>query len=72
MPQIEKVAEVIERELQFSPGDSIPDYGCGTGLLGFLLLKNAGHATFCDVSEGMLEQVMLKSEQYGKAKVLAI
>ncbi|MBN1926165.1 MAG: class I SAM-dependent methyltransferase [Prolixibacteraceae bacterium] len=66
--QIEEIARVLERELQFSPSDLILDYGCGTGLMGFRLIDKVGEVTFCDTSEGMLGQVAQKLENNGSGK----
>jgi 2-polyprenyl-3-methyl-5-hydroxy-6-metoxy-1,4-benzoquinol methylase len=54
------VAEAIREHVPLASDTRVLDYGCGTGLLGFALLPHAGHVTFADDSEGMLEIVREK------------
>ena len=55
-----RVAEAIRKLAPLRPTDSILDYGCGTGLLGFALLPHVGHATMADTSREMLSVVVEK------------
>jgi tRNA (cmo5U34)-methyltransferase len=66
---VNRVIEVLFKEIGFKKTDKILDYGCGTGLLGYGLLEKVGAITFCDTSEGMLEQVKKKKEFYGYQNV---
>jgi tRNA (cmo5U34)-methyltransferase len=66
---VNKVIEVLFKEIGFEKTDKILDYGCGTGLLGYGLIGKVGAVTFCDTSEGMLEQVKKKKEFYGYQNV---
>jgi len=59
---VKKVTDTILSEIEFKKGDKILDYGCGTGLLGYNFVEKVGHVTFCDSSEGMLNQVQKKKE----------
>jgi ubiquinone/menaquinone biosynthesis C-methylase UbiE len=61
---VKKVSDLIFSKLDLN-NKQILDYGSGTGLLGYHLIEKAGHVTFCDTSEGMLEQVKKKKEHYG-------
>ena len=45
----------------------ILDFGCGTGLLGFIFIDKAQHIVFADTSAGMLAQVVEKSQGSPKA-----
>ncbi|MGF7138199.1 class I SAM-dependent DNA methyltransferase [Roseimarinus sediminis] len=62
---VDKVWEVLDRQIDFSGIKSAMDYGCGTGLLGFKFIDKVSSLTFCDTSEGMLAQVEKKSAYYG-------
>jgi ubiquinone/menaquinone biosynthesis C-methylase UbiE len=62
---VEKVSNLILKEIDFHKTDEILDYGCGTGLLGYSLIDKVGSITFCDSSSGMLEQVEKKRDYYG-------
>jgi tRNA (cmo5U34)-methyltransferase len=66
---VNKVSDVIFKEIGFKKTDKILDYGCGTGLLGYRLLEKVGAVTFCDTSDGMLEQVKKKKEFFGYLNV---
>ncbi len=56
------VADAIRDRVPVDGAMRVMDYGCGTGLLGFALLPHAGHVTFADTSEGMLEIVREKRD----------
>jgi predicted TPR repeat methyltransferase len=66
---VKKVADLLFKEIDLNHIHKILDYGCGTGLLGYQLLEKVGHVTFCDTSEGMLEQVKNKKEFFGHKNV---
>lgn len=53
------VAREITRRVP-PPWGRVLDFGCGTGLLGWNFLVDAGSVTFADTSAGMLEQVARK------------
>ncbi|WP_243320247.1 class I SAM-dependent methyltransferase [Geothrix sp. SG200] len=50
-------------------GRTILEYGCGTGLLGFVLQPLAGHVTLADTSAGMLEVLRGKVAATGAANM---
>jgi arsenite methyltransferase len=56
---LEGLANVRDRVLeraQLTEGESVLDVGCGEGLIGFgALERGAGHVTFSDISEDLLE-----------------
>lgn len=68
----EKIYENIIDEISVKPTDSVLDFGCGTGLLGFHFIDCAAEVTFADTSTGMLEQVHKKAAalRSGNAKTL--
>jgi len=51
------VARGIRQAISVSDVQSVLDFGCGTGLLGFEFLNEFTSVTFADTSIGMLEQV---------------
>lgn len=55
-----RVAEAIRDHVALRRTDSVLDYGCGTGLLGFALLPHVGHVTMADTSREMLSVVAEK------------
>ena len=62
---IDHATKLIFKEINIDKNQSVLDYGCGTGLLGYNLVEKAGNVTFCDSSSGMLEQVEKKRAFYG-------
>jgi len=48
------VADAIVRNVTLNPLMRALEYGCGTGLLSFMLRPRLGHITLADVSDGML------------------
>ena len=59
------VAQAIEEKIPLSEKMEALDFGCGTGLLGFSLIKKLGSMTFWDTSEGMINEVKSKAAPYG-------
>jgi len=57
------VAKDMLKFLYNTQGMNALEYGCGTGLLGFYLLPYFKNITFCDSSQGMLDQVKNKIEE---------
>ncbi len=49
------VADEMLRRVPLTPSMRAMEYGCGTGLLTFLLRAHVGDVTLADLSEGMLE-----------------
>jgi trans-aconitate methyltransferase len=49
------IADAIERNVPLAPSMRALEYGCGTGLLSFMLRPRLGDITLADVSEGMLD-----------------
>ena len=64
----EKIYESIAAEISIHASDSVLDFGCGTGLLGFHFINAVTRVTFADTSVGMLEQVRKKAELLPKGK----
>jgi len=48
------VADAIVRNVALAGSMRAMEYGCGTGLLSFMLRRRLGHVTLADVSDGML------------------
>jgi len=69
---VKNVTDVIFKQINFNKTHKILDYGCGTGLLGYQLPEKVGHVTFCDTSEGMLEQVIKKKALFGYQNVSVV
>ena len=61
---VENTAKIISRTIEIAPDFNLLDYGSGTGLLGFQFIDKAQSVTFCDTSEGMLEQVKKKRDAH--------
>ncbi len=51
---VEAVVEAILRQVQVTSRMAMLDYGCGTGLVSFLMAKHVATVTAADSSEGML------------------
>jgi SAM-dependent methyltransferase len=61
------IADAIAREVPLAPTMAGLEYGCGTGLLGFMLRPRIGDLTLADLSEGMLAVVAQKIAATGDA-----
>jgi ubiquinone/menaquinone biosynthesis C-methylase UbiE len=48
------ISNKIREYADFTTGHKVLDYGCGTGLISFNLVKHVGNITFVDSSEEML------------------
>lgn len=59
----QREAAAIEAAVALDASMEVMEYGCGTGLVGMLLVEKVGTATFIDTSEGMLEVLSSKIEQ---------
>jgi SAM-dependent methyltransferase len=57
------VAAAIKSRVALTPAMNIADFGCGTGLLSFMLQPHVGSLTGIDSSPGMLEVFMEKSRK---------
>ena len=57
------VCQAVEKQIDFLSDKEILDFGGGTGLLTLPLAKQAKSVTLVDISEKMLEQARLKTEQ---------
>jgi len=68
----EHIYKSIAAEITIHTDDTVLDFGCGTGLLGFNFMNEVKSVTFADASVGMLEQVKKKAENLpaGKVKLL--
>ncbi|MBN2261333.1 MAG: class I SAM-dependent methyltransferase [Prolixibacteraceae bacterium] len=65
----DKVWALIEKYVDLNEVQSVLDYGCGTGLLGYRFVDSAAEVTFCDTSEGMLAEVAKKRDIFGYQNV---
>lgn len=61
------IADAIEREVPLSTSMAALEYGCGTGLLGFMLRPRVGELTLADLSDGMLAVAAQKIAAAGDA-----
>jgi tRNA (cmo5U34)-methyltransferase len=68
----EQVEAVLKAQVDFNKNMKLLDYGCGTGLLGFKFIDDVKEVTFCDSSEGMLEQVKKKIAYYEKNNAVVL
>ena len=59
------VCQAVEKQIALLLDKEILDFGGGTGLLALPLAKQAKSVTLVDISEKMLEQAHLKSEEQG-------
>jgi ubiquinone/menaquinone biosynthesis C-methylase UbiE len=66
------VAAAIGETVKLDRTMTVLDYGCGTGLLSFLLAGKVGQVVAADSSEGMIEQVRKKIAEQGVKNVRAI
>lgn len=57
------VCQAVEAQIDFLSDKAILDFGGGTGLLALPLAKQAKSVTLVDISEKMLEQARLKTEE---------
>ena len=56
------IARLMKERMPITTAMNAMEFGCGTGLLGFELVKNVGSLAFADTSSGMLEEVKRKAE----------
>ena len=70
----EHIYKSIAAEITIHTDDTVLDFGCGTGLLGFNFTDKVKSITFADTSAGMLEQVKKKAENLpaGTVRVLNV
>jgi ubiquinone/menaquinone biosynthesis C-methylase UbiE len=66
------VADAIVARVPISPAMRALEYGCGTGLLSFMLRARLGDITLADVSEGMLAVAARKIAAAGDASMRAV
>lgn len=59
------VAETIRNAIPLTASMSALEYGCGTGLLSFVLQSDLGHITLADTSQGMLDVLAEKISASG-------
>jgi len=66
------IASFVSQTIPLSSQFSILDYGCGTGLVSFLLSSKVKSVCAADISEGMLEQIRkkIKSQNVSNIEVL--
>jgi 2-polyprenyl-3-methyl-5-hydroxy-6-metoxy-1,4-benzoquinol methylase len=65
---MQSIVQTITNLLPSPPTGTVLDFGCGTGLLGFHFLPKASHVTFADISQGMLDQVLVKAQGEDKER----
>lgn len=63
------VVNALKEAVDFSPDQTVLDFGAGTGLLGAKLAPQVGHILAVDISEAMLAQVASKPELAGKVEI---
>ena len=66
------VADEIVARVPLSRTMRALEYGCGTGLLSFMLRERLGNITLADVSDGMLAVAARKIEAAGDASMRAV
>jgi len=66
------VADAIERSVPLAASMRALEYGCGTGLLSFMLRPKLGDITLADVSEGMLDVAAGKIAAAGDTAMHAV
>lgn len=66
------VASQLRRQIHIRAGMRALEFGCGTGLLGFMLAPDFDSLVLADTSAGMLEQVQAKIEHGGFKGVSAL
>ena len=64
------VAESIKKAAKLPKEIEVLDFGCGTGLLSFLLANEVKSITGADTSKKMLEAFSKKSRKYSNTKAL--
>jgi len=69
---VEAVVEAILRRVQIAPELDVLDYGCGTGLVSFLLARYVGTVTAADSSAGMLDELRKKIADRGLQTIRAV
>lgn len=60
----EKIYRKIAELIAINDTDTVLDFGCGTGLLGFNFIGKVKTVTFADTSKGMLEQISKKAGRF--------
>ena len=66
------VADEIATRVPLSPAMRALEYGCGTGLLSFILRPRLGDITLADVSDGMLAVAARKIAAVGDRAMRAV
>lgn len=69
---VEAVVEAILRRVQIASEWDMLDYGCGTGLVSFLLARHVGTVTAADSSVGMLDRLRKKIADSGLQTIRAV
>ena len=60
--RVHAIARLMKERIPMTTAMNALEFGCGTGLLGFELIKSVGSLTFTDTSLRMLEEVKRKTE----------
>ncbi len=66
------IADAIVREVPLAGAMDALEYGCGTGLIGFMLRPHLADITLADVSDGMLAVAAQKIVAAGDARMRAM
>lgn len=63
------VGAAIEREVELAPGETVMDFGAGTGLIAARVAPKVAQVLAVDVSRAMLDQLAAKPELAGKVEI---
>jgi ubiquinone/menaquinone biosynthesis C-methylase UbiE len=66
------VADAIQRHVPLTRATRVLEYGCGTGLLSFMLRPQVGDVTLADISDGMLAVAAAKIAATGDAAMRTV
>jgi ubiquinone/menaquinone biosynthesis C-methylase UbiE len=66
------VADAIQRHVPLTRATRALEYGCGTGLLSFMLRPHVGDVTLADISDGMLAVAAAKIAAAGDTAMRAV
>ena len=72
MKRANKVAHEIAQRIDLSQKHNVLEFGCGTGLVTFNLIKNMNNLSLIDSSEGMLAQLKMNLSAICANKTISI
>jgi 16S rRNA (guanine1207-N2)-methyltransferase len=72
--QLDPAAAMLAEAMQVSPGDTIIDLGCGSGIVGLLAARLAahGHVYLLDASHASVRTALVNAERNGIGNVTAL